>query len=189
MNVGSSPIIAALAERAGIVRCRRRRRGLPRGGSAPRPCCGPGARPCVSGRRIASANSCGSRRWRGARSYGFCRRRRKTPGSNIWRRSRPAFAHRPSAAVRPRARVTAAAPAGVRRTARRAGAGRRTRAWFRLVPNFVVQTGDPHDTGDGDAGSHTPAELHHAVPAARLPCSANSHAVSASSAGSSSQTG
>lgn len=30
--------------------------------------------------------------------------------------------------------------------------------WFRIIPNFVVQTGDPHDTGDGDAGYMIPAE-------------------------------
>ncbi len=30
--------------------------------------------------------------------------------------------------------------------------------WFRIVPNFVAQTGDPHDTGDGDAGYAIPAE-------------------------------
>jgi peptidyl-prolyl cis-trans isomerase B (cyclophilin B) len=30
--------------------------------------------------------------------------------------------------------------------------------WFRIVPNFVVQTGDPRNTGDGDAGYTIPAE-------------------------------
>lgn len=30
--------------------------------------------------------------------------------------------------------------------------------WFRIVPDFVVQTGDPKDTGDGDAGYSIPAE-------------------------------
>ena len=30
--------------------------------------------------------------------------------------------------------------------------------WFRIVPDFVVQTGDPTDTGDGDAGYAIPAE-------------------------------
>ncbi|MDP9016816.1 MAG: peptidylprolyl isomerase [Candidatus Eremiobacteraeota bacterium] len=30
--------------------------------------------------------------------------------------------------------------------------------WFRIVPDFVVQTGDPNDTGDGDAGYMIPAE-------------------------------
>jgi len=30
--------------------------------------------------------------------------------------------------------------------------------WFRIVPDFVVQTGDPHDNGDGDAGYSIPAE-------------------------------
>jgi peptidyl-prolyl cis-trans isomerase B (cyclophilin B) len=30
--------------------------------------------------------------------------------------------------------------------------------WFRIVPNFVVQTGDPTNTGDGDAGYTIPAE-------------------------------
>ncbi len=30
--------------------------------------------------------------------------------------------------------------------------------WFRIVPDFVVQTGDPHDNGDGDAGYTLPAE-------------------------------
>ncbi len=30
--------------------------------------------------------------------------------------------------------------------------------WFRIVPNFVAQTGDPHDNGDGDAGYTIPAE-------------------------------
>jgi len=30
--------------------------------------------------------------------------------------------------------------------------------WFRIVPNFVVQTGDPKNTGDGDAGYTIPAE-------------------------------
>lgn len=30
--------------------------------------------------------------------------------------------------------------------------------WFRIVPDFVVQTGDPTDTGDGDAGYTIPAE-------------------------------
>jgi peptidyl-prolyl cis-trans isomerase B (cyclophilin B) len=30
--------------------------------------------------------------------------------------------------------------------------------WFRIVPDFVVQTGDPSDTGDGDAGYMIPAE-------------------------------
>jgi len=30
--------------------------------------------------------------------------------------------------------------------------------WFRIVPNFVVQTGDPHNNGDGDAGYTIPAE-------------------------------
>lgn len=30
--------------------------------------------------------------------------------------------------------------------------------WFRIVPDFVVQTGDPKDTGDGDAGYTIPAE-------------------------------
>ena len=30
--------------------------------------------------------------------------------------------------------------------------------WFRIVPDFVVQTGDPHDNGEGDAGYTIPAE-------------------------------
>jgi peptidyl-prolyl cis-trans isomerase B (cyclophilin B) len=30
--------------------------------------------------------------------------------------------------------------------------------WFRIVPDFVVQTGDPHDNGDGDAGYTLTAE-------------------------------
>jgi cyclophilin family peptidyl-prolyl cis-trans isomerase len=30
--------------------------------------------------------------------------------------------------------------------------------WFRIVPNFVVQTGDRTNTGDGDAGFTIPAE-------------------------------
>jgi len=30
--------------------------------------------------------------------------------------------------------------------------------WFRIVPDFVVQTGDPKNTGDGDAGYMIPAE-------------------------------
>jgi peptidyl-prolyl cis-trans isomerase B (cyclophilin B) len=30
--------------------------------------------------------------------------------------------------------------------------------WFRIVPDFVVQTGDPTDTGDGDAGYTIAAE-------------------------------
>ena len=30
--------------------------------------------------------------------------------------------------------------------------------WFRIVPDFVVQTGDPHDDGNGDAGYSIPAE-------------------------------
>ncbi|HEY4439828.1 MAG TPA: peptidylprolyl isomerase [Candidatus Elarobacter sp.] len=30
--------------------------------------------------------------------------------------------------------------------------------WFRIVPDFVVQTGDKTDTGDGDAGYMIPAE-------------------------------
>lgn len=30
--------------------------------------------------------------------------------------------------------------------------------WFRIVPDFVVQTGDPHDNGDGDAGYTIGAE-------------------------------
>jgi len=30
--------------------------------------------------------------------------------------------------------------------------------WFRSVPDFVVQTGDPTNTGDGDAGYSIPAE-------------------------------
>jgi cyclophilin family peptidyl-prolyl cis-trans isomerase/HEAT repeat protein len=30
--------------------------------------------------------------------------------------------------------------------------------WFRIVPDFVVQTGDPTNTGDGDAGYMIPAE-------------------------------
>ena len=30
--------------------------------------------------------------------------------------------------------------------------------WFRIVPDFVVQTGDPHDDGEGDAGYMIPAE-------------------------------
>jgi len=30
--------------------------------------------------------------------------------------------------------------------------------WFRIVPDFVVQTGDATDTGDGDAGYSIPAE-------------------------------
>lgn len=30
--------------------------------------------------------------------------------------------------------------------------------WFRIVPDFVVQTGDPTNTGDGDAGYTIPAE-------------------------------
>jgi peptidyl-prolyl cis-trans isomerase B (cyclophilin B) len=30
--------------------------------------------------------------------------------------------------------------------------------WFRIVPDFVVQTGDPHDDGEGDAGYTIPAE-------------------------------
>ncbi|MBD5654335.1 MAG: HEAT repeat domain-containing protein, partial [Candidatus Eremiobacteraeota bacterium] len=30
--------------------------------------------------------------------------------------------------------------------------------WFRIVPDFVVQTGDPTDTGDGAAGYKLPAE-------------------------------
>jgi cyclophilin family peptidyl-prolyl cis-trans isomerase/HEAT repeat protein len=30
--------------------------------------------------------------------------------------------------------------------------------WFRIVPDFVVQTGDPHDNGEGDAGYMITAE-------------------------------
>jgi len=30
--------------------------------------------------------------------------------------------------------------------------------WFRIVPDFVTQTGDPHDDGEGDAGYMIPAE-------------------------------
>jgi cyclophilin family peptidyl-prolyl cis-trans isomerase len=30
--------------------------------------------------------------------------------------------------------------------------------WFRIVPDFVIQTGDPKNTGDGDAGYTIPAE-------------------------------
>jgi peptidyl-prolyl cis-trans isomerase B (cyclophilin B) len=30
--------------------------------------------------------------------------------------------------------------------------------WFRIVPDFVVQTGDPTNTGNGDAGYMIPAE-------------------------------
>jgi peptidyl-prolyl cis-trans isomerase B (cyclophilin B) len=30
--------------------------------------------------------------------------------------------------------------------------------WFRIVPDFVVQTGDPNDNGNGDAGYSIPAE-------------------------------
>ncbi len=30
--------------------------------------------------------------------------------------------------------------------------------WFRIVPDFVVQTGDPHGDGNGDAGYAIPAE-------------------------------
>jgi len=30
--------------------------------------------------------------------------------------------------------------------------------WFRVVPDFVAQTGDPHDNGEGDAGYTIPAE-------------------------------
>ncbi len=30
--------------------------------------------------------------------------------------------------------------------------------WFRIVPDFVVQTGDPTDNGEGDAGYNVPAE-------------------------------
>ncbi len=30
--------------------------------------------------------------------------------------------------------------------------------WFRIVPDFVVQTGDPHGNGNGDAGYTLPAE-------------------------------
>ena len=30
--------------------------------------------------------------------------------------------------------------------------------WFRIVPDFVVQTGDPSDNGEGDAGYMIPAE-------------------------------
>jgi cyclophilin family peptidyl-prolyl cis-trans isomerase len=30
--------------------------------------------------------------------------------------------------------------------------------WFRVVPDFVAQTGDPHDAGEGDAGYTIPAE-------------------------------
>lgn len=30
--------------------------------------------------------------------------------------------------------------------------------WFRIVPDFVAQTGDPHDNGEGDAGYTIPAE-------------------------------
>jgi peptidyl-prolyl cis-trans isomerase B (cyclophilin B) len=30
--------------------------------------------------------------------------------------------------------------------------------WFRIVPDFVVQTGDPTNTGDGDAGYTIPSE-------------------------------
>jgi peptidyl-prolyl cis-trans isomerase B (cyclophilin B) len=30
--------------------------------------------------------------------------------------------------------------------------------WFRIVPDFVVQTGDPNDNGEGDAGYSIPAE-------------------------------
>jgi peptidyl-prolyl cis-trans isomerase B (cyclophilin B) len=30
--------------------------------------------------------------------------------------------------------------------------------WFRIVPDFVAQTGDPHDDGEGDAGYMIPAE-------------------------------
>jgi peptidyl-prolyl cis-trans isomerase B (cyclophilin B) len=30
--------------------------------------------------------------------------------------------------------------------------------WFRIVPDFVVQTGDPNDNGEGDAGFAIPAE-------------------------------
>ncbi|HMD02066.1 MAG TPA: peptidylprolyl isomerase [Candidatus Baltobacteraceae bacterium] len=31
--------------------------------------------------------------------------------------------------------------------------------WFRIVPDFVVQSGDPNDNGEGDAGYTIPAEL------------------------------
>ncbi len=30
--------------------------------------------------------------------------------------------------------------------------------WFRIVPDFVVQTGDPNDNGEGDAGYTVPSE-------------------------------
>jgi peptidyl-prolyl cis-trans isomerase B (cyclophilin B) len=30
--------------------------------------------------------------------------------------------------------------------------------WFRIVPDFVVQSGDPNDNGEGDAGFMIPAE-------------------------------
>ena len=30
--------------------------------------------------------------------------------------------------------------------------------WFRIVPDFVAQTGDPNDNGEGDAGYNIPAE-------------------------------
>ncbi|MBV8601818.1 MAG: peptidylprolyl isomerase [Candidatus Eremiobacteraeota bacterium] len=30
--------------------------------------------------------------------------------------------------------------------------------WFRIVPDFVVQTGDPNDNGEGDAGYQIQAE-------------------------------
>ena len=30
--------------------------------------------------------------------------------------------------------------------------------WFRIVPDFVVQTGDPNDNGEGDAGYSIGAE-------------------------------
>lgn len=30
--------------------------------------------------------------------------------------------------------------------------------WFRIVPDFVIQTGDPNDNGEGDAGYTIPAE-------------------------------
>ena len=57
--------------------------------------------------------------------------------------------------------------------------------WFRIVPDFVVQTGDPNDNGEGDAGLHDPrrresaraalrrhldgAELHRSAERARDP--------------------
>jgi hypothetical protein len=83
---------------------------------------------------------------------GAAKRRDRTFGGDPGRRSRTA-----AAAVRHRARVTAAAPAGVRRTARRAGAGRAPARGFVLFQTSSCRPGDPHDTGDGDAGHHIPA--------------------------------